>query len=192
MFDLPSFIDDCRTAAGEPDAQERIRGLMEDAFRDPDALRHALRAVDPDGRNAMLYRSQELTVLHAVTPAGFVSPIHNHCMWAAIGVLDGAERNLFYRRTESRTGVPTGPDRVAPSDQVVLTPASGIFVLPADGIHAIRVEGDRAAEGLHVYGGDLMNQPGRSMWRPDTVEEQSYDYKTLMIWASRMRRGVPL
>lgn len=188
MFDLSFFIDDCRTAAAEPDAQERIRGLMEDAFRDPDALRHALRAVDPDGRNAILYRSQELTVLHAVTPAGFVSPIHNHLMWAAIGVLDGAERNLFYRRT----GVPTGPDRVAPSDQAVLTPESGIFVLPADAIHAIRVEGDRPAEGLHVYGGDLMDRPGRSMWRPDTLEEQSYDYKTLMIWASRMRRGVPL
>lgn len=184
MFDLQAFIGRCRTAASEPDALARIRGLMAEAFRDPDAVRDALRDADPDGRNAMLYTSPDMTVLHVVTPVGFISPVHNHLMWAAIGVLDGAECNLFYRRTEA--------EDIELVEERVLTRESGIFVLPADRIHAIRVEGDRAVEALHVYGGDLVGRSSRSMWHPETLAEQPYNYTQLMIWASRLRRGVPL
>ena len=184
MFDLQEFIAECRAAESGADALAETRDRIAAAFQDPDSIRTALRGADPDGRNAVLHASEDLTVLHVVTQAGFVSPIHNHLMWAAIGILDGAERNFFYRRTE--------PDGIELVEERVLSPDSGIFVLRADRSHAIRAEGGTAVEGLHVYGGDLLRRSSRSMWHPETLAEQPYDYTQLMIWASRMRRGIPL
>ena len=41
-FDLDAFVSDLREAAVQEDAGKRVRALMNDAFRDPDAVKAAM------------------------------------------------------------------------------------------------------------------------------------------------------
>ena len=131
MFDFEKFIEDCKEAVVSDRPQQRVKVLMENAFSDPEALQQAMDEVSPEKSVAPLYSDESLTILRVATPANFVSPIHNHLMWAMIGILDGEEKNCIYRRT--RDG------GVEVEEEVVLTPETGIFTLRADAIHAIAV-----------------------------------------------------
>jgi hypothetical protein len=72
-------------------------------------------------------------------------------MWAVIGIIDGVEPNDFF------------------SDKDGVLVKKGTKVLN---------EGDVAAldgRAIHVYGGDLVDQPGRSMWNPHILAREPYD-----------------
>ncbi len=45
----------------------------------------------------MLYRDDDLTVLHVVWAPGMSIYPHDHRMWAVIGIYSGQEDNAFYR-----------------------------------------------------------------------------------------------
>lgn len=172
MFDFEKFIEDCKKAALSDKPQQQVKALMEDAFSDPVALQQALDEASPEKSVAPLYADENLTVLRVATPANFVSPIHNHLMWAMIGILEGEEKNYIYRRT-SNGGVEV-------EQEVVLTPETGIFTLPADAIHAIEIAPNKPLYGLHVYGGNILERSSRSMWDPETAEELPYNFNQLM------------
>lgn len=48
------------------------------------------------------------------------------------------------------------------------------MVLGADAIHSVRNPRPRFTRGIHVYGGDFVNEPP-SQWDPDTLTGQPYD-----------------
>ena len=156
MFDLHKFIEDCKAAVERRNPQDEVKKLMENAFREPEAVRRALDDAAPKKDVNPLYADENLTVLRVFTPANFVSPIHNHLMWVEIGILEGEEKNYLYRRTAD--------GGVAVEREVVLTPETGIFSLRADAIHAIEISPDKPLCGLHVYGGNKLKRSSRSAW----------------------------
>ena len=180
MFDVQRFITDCKAAIQTDDPQGEVRKLMETAFRDREAVREALADAAPAKDVAPLYADENLTVLRVFTPANFLSPVHNHLMWAMIGILDGEEKNTLYRRTAD--------GGIEVEQEVVLTPETGIFSLRADAIHAIEIPPDRPLSGLHVYGGNILQRSSRSAWDPDTMAEVPYRYERLMDFCKVLTR----
>jgi predicted metal-dependent enzyme (double-stranded beta helix superfamily) len=163
VFDVETFVDECRRAQGEAQPQLAVREVLERALAAPHEV-HAALGADASGLGA-LHVSPELTVLHVVWPPSMSLFPHDHRMWAAIGVYGGQEDNAFYRRDGARI-VPSGGKELRAHD---------VLLLGDDVIHAVTNPQSRAPTGaLHVYGGDFFAR-ARSAWTPDTLEEHAYD-----------------
>ncbi len=96
-------------------------------------------------------------------------------MWAVIGVYDGQENNYFYRRSSDSLEA-AGGKQLKPPD---------VLVLGVDAIHAIENPLDRPSFAIHVYGGDLPAAP-RRMWNPSTLQEELFEYQTMMRYARQL------
>ena len=53
-------------------------------------------------------------------------------------------------------------------------------------IHAISNPLDVQCYAIHVYGGDLVEQPGRSMWNPHTFKREPYDIVKLSQYVTEI------
>jgi len=177
MFKVDDFVKACQ---GQP--ASTVKELLEEALRDPESIKDALAAIG-GGKNAgegsmgdlVMHRSPDLTILKAAVPAKFKSPPHNHLMWAVIGVYDGQENNYFYRRSGDSLEA-AGGKQLQPPD---------VLVLGVDAIHAIENPLDRTSFAIHVYGGDLPAAP-RRMWNPSTLQEEPFEYQSMMRYARQL------
>ena len=144
------------------EAQPRlaVKEVLERAVSDPGAVEAALPA--EKGELSPLYHSDELTIMKVIWAPGMKLPPHDHLMWAAIGIFGGEEDNSFYRRTPGSI-VASGGKQLATKETALLGD---------DVIHSV-VNPRRHAftAAIHIYGGDFINKP-RSVWPPDTFEEQ--------------------
>ena len=168
MFDLDTFVTDCRNSLHEAQPMLAIKELLERAVSKPAEVADALQA---DPGVAVLHRSDELTVLSVVVPAGQPkTPPHDHRMWALVGIYGGQEDNEFFRRDAAGL-VESGGRSILVSDTLAMGD---------DTIHAIRNPLDHSAlAAIHVYGGDLVAAE-RSMWvEPDFIEAP-YDAKKVV------------
>lgn len=91
------------------------------------------------------------------------------------GVYDGQENNVFYRRRGTDLETVGGKELKAPD----------VLVLGVDAIHAIANPLDRTSYAIHVYGGDLPKAP-RRMWSPFTLQEEPYEYQSMMRYARQL------
>src|SRR4051812_4395711 len=100
MFSIQAFVDDCRGALQSDDPSGTVASVLRDALQDRSEVGAAVHAWRESGGGAYgaIYRAHDLTILHATVTPGFESPLHNHTMWAVIGVFEGQEDNTFYRR----------------------------------------------------------------------------------------------
>ena len=132
---------------------------------DPGAVADALRP--EQGGVSLVFHSADLTILHVVWAPGMQIYPHNHEMWATIGVYAGQEDNTFYRRAERdrSTLVESGGRDLRTGD---------VVTLGADTIHAVANPTSRLTGGIHVYGGDFVNQ-SKSQWGPGPMVERPYD-----------------
>src|SRR4029079_1617598 len=145
MFDLDTFLGDCIVAVRDSDPRAAIRGLLQRTMERSDEVRAAL--AKTEGGVEVLYSSPEVTVLNMVwTPHMTIAP-HDHRMWAAMGIYDGAEENRLYKR---------GADRIQPSGERLLD-TGDVFGLGSDAIHAVHIPRGRFTGAIHVYGGDFVN-----------------------------------
>lgn len=163
-IDLEAFVQTCRDALGADDAGDRVADAMAPIVADRAAMVAEIdrRRADKPGP-VIIHRSDELTVLALDVDAGFVSPIHNHTIWAVVGVFQGAEDNVFYRRTA--TGIEeTGRGVLHEGD---------CLALPPDAVHRIANYGNAPMRALHAYGGDLFATQ-RSQWNEATGEESPF------------------
>ena len=165
MFDIDQLIADCQAARTETEPRLAVRDLLKRELARPEEVASAL---DPrEAGFTMLYRDEDLTVLHVVWAPGMSIYPHDHRMWAVIGIYSGQEDNAFYRR--SGPGLRT----LTESGGKVLT-TGDVAVLGDDTIHGVTNPRDRLTGAIHVYGGDFANQP-RSQWGPGPREERPYD-----------------
>ncbi|HUF82628.1 MAG TPA: hypothetical protein VMN03_15945 [Burkholderiales bacterium] len=163
MFSTERFIEDCRAALKEKNAQAAIKELVERAVSEPRPLMQALGEPVRAGVNT-LYKADDLTVLNLCWGPGMAFKPHDHRMWAVIGIYSGREENTFFRR--DGTGLKQhGTRRLNERETVPLGP--GI-------IHAVTNPLERITAALHVYGGDFFATP-RSEWEPGTFKERPYD-----------------
>lgn len=90
------------------------------------------------------------SVVSFVWGPGQKTPIHNHTVWALIGMMRGSERAELFARQN-----PGEPMRLLGED--VLTPGDVDMVSPRLGdIHRVsNVFDDRVSISIHVYGGNI-------------------------------------
>jgi len=163
MFDLDTFVGDCREALRESTPEVAVRELVERAMAEPAEVERTLGTPSWGGFTA-LHRSPDLTVLSVVWAPGLAFYPHDHRMWAVIGLYGGREDNTFYRRSPEGLVV-AGAKELQTRDAALL----GKNV-----IHAVTNPLRAFTAAIHVYGGDFFATP-RSEWTPDTLEERPYD-----------------
>ena len=168
MFEKERFIEDCRAALKEKNAQSAIRELVEKAVSEPAQVVRALGEPKLSGVNT-IYRAEDLTILNLCWGPRMVFKPHDHRIWAVIGIYGGREENFFFRRADkglTRHGVKElNTKDVAPLGKSI--------------IHAVTNPLDQITAAIHVYGGDFFATP-RSEWDPKTFEEHPYDVEHTM------------
>ncbi|NKB56842.1 MAG: hypothetical protein GKS00_10950 [Alphaproteobacteria bacterium] len=178
MVDLDAFVDDCKSALASDDPVAAVEGLVRDVIADPEALHSAFgeRITGKSLRDRIIFHDDELTVVQIATVPGLQSPVHNHNMWAVIGVYDGEEHNAFFEETDG-TLKQTGERLLKSGDVAVLAPKT---------IHAIDNPIERKSNAIHVYGGNLVARTGRSMWNPRTQEREDYEIGQLSEYTKEL------
>lgn len=177
-FDLDAFVAACTTALSMPDPAAEVQALLGRALVDPRALEKALGGPGAAPGVHPLHRGPTLTVAHVVSAPGSRSPVHNHRMWGVIGIYAGQEDNHLYRRAAHGL-VPDGVRSLRAGD---------VFRMDPELIHAVENPLAGLNGGLHIYGGDLLERPGRSLWDPETGTEGPYSFAKVLEYTARLGR----
>jgi predicted metal-dependent enzyme (double-stranded beta helix superfamily) len=167
MFDIAQFVDDCLAAAKGKAAQRHVREIVARACADPAAILAAL-GTPTGGGLTPLHRSDALTVLNVVWRPGMTLNPHNHRIWAVIGIYQGREDNIFWRRLPDRAD-----GRIEAAGACSLL-AGDVAPLGKDIIHSVTNPIERLTGAIHVYGGDFFAVP-RSEWDAETLTERPCD-----------------
>jgi predicted metal-dependent enzyme (double-stranded beta helix superfamily) len=178
MVDLDKFVADCKVALTTSNPPAQVENLVAAAIADPVGLEAAFkeRVKGPTLQDRIIYRDEQLTVAQIATAPGLRSPVHNHCMWAVIGVYDGEEHNRFFSDA--------GPEPQQVGEQ--LLKAGDVCMLSADDIHAIANPLPTKSSAIHVYGGDLVTREGRSVWNPRSNEREDYEINRLQAYTKEL------
>ena len=168
MFTTERFIEDCRAALQEKNAQAAIREVVERAVSEPSQVIRTLGEPARAGVNTIC-RADDLTILNLCWGPGMVFKPHDHHMWAVIGIYTGREDNTFFRR-DGQGLKRHGLKQLNAKD---VTP------LGKDIIHAVTNPLEQITAAIHVYGGDFFAAP-RSEWDPRTLEERPYDVEATL------------
>lgn len=168
MFQTERFIEECRAALNDSNAQAAIQELVARAVSDPAQIVRALGEPKRAGVET-LYRANDLTILNLCWGPRMVFKPHDHRMWAVIGIYGGREQNIFYRRGG------TGLTQHGTKDLM----AKDTIPLGRSIIHAVTNPLDQITCAIHVYGGDFF-ATSRSEWDPKTFKEQPYDMEHTM------------
>lgn len=163
MFDVDSFLGECAAAVNGSEAPTAIREVLSRAVSAGSGI---LAALPPTKAELTpLLASDTVTVVKVVWAPGMALPPHDHRMWAAIGIYEGVEDNVFWRRRDE-TIVESGGRSIERRD---------VLLLGDDVVHSVTNPLTRAyTAAIHVYGGDFMTRP-RSMWDPETRQEGPAD-----------------
>lgn len=177
MFESERFIEECRGALAESDAQAAINEIVKKAVSEPGQVIRAFGEPQLAGVETV-YQAPDLTILNlAWGPQMDIHP-HNHLMWAVIGIYGGREDNTFYRRSEDGL-IRHGVKALDVKDTIPL----GETI-----IHSVANPLEKLTCAIHVYGGDFFETP-RSEWNPETFEEHPYDVEhTMRIFEESNKR----
>ena len=177
MFDLQDFIASCKRLVGAPDGDRRVLDLMRSVVSDGEGVKKVV-FPSQSGQAILdipLFRSPDLTILNATLYPDFASPPHDHRMWAVVGIYQGRENNVFYRRS-GKVLNEVNRREICAGDAVLLG---------SDVIHAIGNPLSSSTLGLHVYAGDLVASK-RSMWEPRSHQELPYDTSQFFKWCGEL------
>ena len=179
-FNLDRFYADCVDALREDPPQRAVREVLAWALSKQTAVRAALG--EPAWAQVQkLYHAPDLTILNVVWAPGMTVMPHDHRMWAIIGIYEGREDNIFWRRLKNEPGgkvEAAGARALAAGDCCTLGP---------DIVHSVTNPIPRFTGAIHVYGGDFFNT-ARSEWDPETLLEKPYDVaKTMRLFEEANR-----
>jgi predicted metal-dependent enzyme (double-stranded beta helix superfamily) len=169
MFDKDQFVADCRAALDGAQSSRNVREVVARAMGDPAAVLQGLGERKPGGI-VPIHRSPELTVIDVLWPPNMVIMPHNHAMWAVIGVYDGREDNILWRR------LPDGANGRIEAAGAKALATGDIQLFGPDVIHSVVNPLTRVSGAIHVYGGDFFGAE-RSEWDPESLHEKAYDMK---------------
>jgi len=178
MFDLDTFLGDCRAARQEAEPRRAIKEVLARAVADG---RDVATALPPERAGfTRLHVAPDLTVIKVVWAPGMELWPHDHRMWAAIGIYTGGEDNAFFRRNGTSL-VEAGGRTLEPGD---------VCLLGDDVVHAVANPTQQFAGAIHVYGGDFFTQP-RSEWRGVPYVEEPYDVERTLAHFEAANAGHP-
>lgn len=162
MFDVDRFVEECKSARKEADAQLAVRDIVERAVERPSAIEDAMGVAD-GWRIDVVYNDADLTILHFVWPPTLELFPHEHKMWSTVGIYGGSEENSYYRRVGDTVEV-SGFKRGEVGD---------VLLMGADGIHSVENPTRQWTAAIHVYGGDFFSNP-RLQWDKKTGEPSPF------------------
>ena len=163
MFERDRFIEECRSALKEKDTQAAVRELLAIAVSEPKQIMKVIGEPKRSGVET-IHLADDLTILSLCWGPRMNLKPHDHSMWAVIGIYEGSEQNVFYKRKGN--GIEeSGYKELNAKDTVSLG---------ADAIHSVINPLDKVTAAIHVYGGDFFDTP-RSEWDSETFEERPYD-----------------
>ena len=139
VFVLDDFVQELRTAARSDDAKKNVRGLMDQAFQDPEAIRLAMPEFDKD--DEILFEDETVSIWFVRFVPGLHVPPHDHQTTATIGVYEGFEDNHFYLH-EAAGLVHKSTRRLSPGEVISIKP---------EGIHSVEAAEGKYCCGIHVY-----------------------------------------
>jgi predicted metal-dependent enzyme (double-stranded beta helix superfamily) len=177
-YTLDRYVEDLRRITGETDDEDEILSRV-----GPLARRLALEKswlqpkhyeTDPEqGFGAHLLHEEpdhSLAVLVVNWLPGRGTPPHDHGTWAVVAGVEGAERNIRYRRLDDGSR----PDYAELEVKHDFDAEEGALVcMKTGGIHAVRNETDRVTLSLHTYGKHV-NYTERSQFDPETRERKDF------------------
>ena len=180
-FDLDRFISDCRDGLSEKPPQKAIREVMMRALADAASVRDAIGV--RHGQIQKLHVAPDLIILNVIWAPGMTVMPHNHSTWAIIGMYDGREDNIFWRRIKDEAG-----GRIEAAGAKALSTGE-CATLGHDIIHSVTNPIARFTGALHVYGGEFFTAP-RSQWDPETLLEQPHSVEKTMRMFEEANRQV--
>jgi len=160
MYTLEDLVTDLRQATATQDfnaVQEAVRRAVAEKP-----------LVSEPGRLQILHDEPGMTVVHVGVNPGFVSPPHEHCTWAVIGVYGGQEDNTFYRLVGATRAIEEAGGRTLRDREVMM--------LGEKAIHKIANPRGDSLHALHVYGKNIFKIE-RSAWDPTSGIERPFDLK---------------
>ena len=178
MFQTDRFIEECRNALRETNAQSAVRELVQRAVSDPAQVMRAVGEPQRAGVN-IIYKADDLTILNLCWGPRMQFQPHNHHMWAVIGIYTGREDNTFYRRDGNSLQ----------KHGMKALNAKDVAPLGKEIIHSVINPLDQITAALHVYGGDFFATP-RSEWDPASFEEHPYDVEHTMRAFEESNAGI--
>ena len=107
MFESERFIEECRAALAESDAQAAINEIVQKSVSEPAQVIRAFGEPQLAGVDTV-YRAPDLTILNLAWGPHMDLHPHDHRMWAVIGIYGGRENNTFFRRSDDAV---QGPER---------------------------------------------------------------------------------
>lgn len=167
MFNLETFVADCRSAVDADPTHHTVYELTRRAFADPAAIRAAVG--EPTAAGVVpLYRSKDLTIINLVWKPSMTVMPHNHEMWAVIGIYGGREDNIFWRRIKDD---PAGTIEAAGAKSLS---TGDVTPLGKDIIHSVTNPVAKLSGAIHIYGGDFF-EAERSEWDAENLTERAFD-----------------
>jgi predicted metal-dependent enzyme (double-stranded beta helix superfamily) len=170
-YHIADFVQDMRMFASEAATEaaviERIKPLLARLAQSPAWVKPEHYECDPQQGFGVHVLHEEpnhgpwLVAVSWLPHHG--APPHNHGTWAVIAGIDGAERNILWRRRGERL------ERQA--EEVVGPRQVAAFL--GNAIHSVVNEGERTTLSLHVYGRNL-NFVARSQFDPNTGNETPF------------------
>jgi len=180
VFDLESFVANCRAALAADAPQKLAREAVARAVSEPAGV---LKGLGEPKRAEIqkLFHAHDLTILNVIWgPMMTIAP-HNHRMWAVIGIYTGREDNIFWR------SLPDGSGRVEAAGARSLC-VGDVEPLGHNIIHSVTNPIPRLSGAIHVYGGDFFAAE-RSEWDSETLVEGPYDAERTMRRFERANTG---
>ncbi len=167
MFNLEKFVEDCKSAVEQDPTHCGVAEVVDRAFSDPSAVTTALGEPTKSGI-IPIYSSPELTIVNVIWKPSMTIQPHNHEMWAVIGIYQGREDNIYWRRIKDD---PDGHIEAAGA-QALCTGDSA--PLGKDIIHSVTNPIPKLTGAIHIYGGDFF-EAERSEWDAEHLTERPYD-----------------
>ena len=169
MFQTDRFLEACKRAVGE--GQKAVREVVTEAVADPAGIVAELGAPAKAGVFP-LYHGADLTVINFVWAPYMTLLPHNHNMFAVIGIYNGREDNLFWRRLDHLPGEGPGIEAAGAES---MGPGQ-VATLGRDIIHSVANPIAKLTSAIHVYGGNFFDPPRpRSQWNHETLAEEPWD-----------------
>ena len=171
MFDIDTFIADCREAVDKDPTHKTAAEIMRQAMSNPSEVLAKLGEPTEPGITP-LYQSSDLTIVNLAWKPSTTIPPHNHEMWAVIGIYGGREDNIFWRRIKDH------PDGLIEAAGARALSTGDVCPMGPDIIHSVTNPIPRLTTALHVYGGDFF-EAERSEWEPEGLTEQQLDMENV-------------
>jgi predicted metal-dependent enzyme (double-stranded beta helix superfamily) len=167
MFEIETFIEDCKAAVRRDPTHKSVDDIARRAMSDPQAVMSAVGEPERGGLHA-IYASPELTILNVVWKPEMVLMPHDHAMWAVIGIYTGREDNIFWRRLKDD---PQGRIEAAGAKALA---AGDVAPLGPDVIHSVTNPIPKLTGAIHIYGGDFF-EAERLEWEAEGLPERRWD-----------------